>query len=211
MNNLNSISKQKVELIKELTDKQIRLAVLNLWEKYYTSIIKEMNIKKANNYIKQFEFIVKNVNMDEWSKVDKKDLAYNIELIPTTIGIELKYDIISISKNLNNMILFSIYQKLQTFNKMFSIVKDSLNTLDNNQSIDLATEIIGCEMLITRANRVNENIPQLKPDKKTYNNYLKEKETFIKTMDSTTFSEDIHKYMEIFKNKVNKKLAEKKN
>jgi len=64
-----------------------------------------------------------------------------IEMITTNIALDLEYQTISLSKNVYNHVLFSIYHKLTVFNNMFNIIKDNLNNLDEDQSFNLANQI----------------------------------------------------------------------
>jgi len=210
MHNINMINKKKLELIKELTTKEIRLALLNLWNKYYDTLLMKMNVEKANTYLKQIEFIKENANRDEWHKLDKKEIYYKVEMMQIELCVDLRFLASDLGKNSTQMVFHSIYTQLKTFNTLFSLInEDSLNDLNNKQSLNLANEIASCKIAIKRFN-IDSIIPHIKKtDNDFYNRYLKEKETFTNNINSTMFPDQITKYMEYFEVEVNERLEKK--
>lgn len=180
MININNINKNKLEAVKGLKSKQIEIALLKLWKKYYNTFILNLNSEKANAYIKQIDFILENANTEELYKIYNNDLMVRIEMITTNIALDLNYKNISLNKGLINSILFTTYQKLSTFNNMFNIIKDNLDNLNEDQSFILANQIVSCRMFILRINQNKDTIKTNNElDNKIYNDYLKEKELVL--------------------------------
>ena len=182
MTNIQTVNREKIEAVKGLTAPQIKKVLLSLWEKYYNALILNSNIKKAEKSLENITFIKENANEIEFNKIRGYETVSEIHSIPIFIGVDLKENKDKTLFELAKSSLFSIIQKIETFNNMFSIVKDSLDNLNNNQSCTLANEIVFCNMFIKVVlnNKESNLIPIVKnTDLKLYNNFLKEKKPLI--------------------------------
>lgn len=203
--NINTVNNDKLKAVKELTAKQISLAILKLWENYYTSLIVKLDIETANSYLNQMKFITENTNTEELNKLNKKALEVRIEQISNEIAIDLRFNLIDLSTSFKDMLVFSIYQKLETFNNMFLIIKDLLNTLNDSQNFKLAVNIVNCKVMINRV-ILNEDIFKNSPP---YKKYLEEKETFFNNINSIVFTDSLKDNIDLYSNKVNEKLEQR--
>jgi|GEM_PF-6685997 len=207
MTNIATVNKEKIEAVKDLTAPQLKTLFLNLWKKYYNALILKSDIKEAEKNLENITFIKENANEMEFKKIKGIETISEIHNIPVLIGVDLKENIKELSRNSTITIIYDFYLHLKTFNNLFSIIKDLLDNLNNNQCFNLASEISTCDLMIKKVmdDTYFESVTK-NTELNIYTHYLKEKETFYNFLNNVELPLTVTEYMIMFEQKVNEKL-----